>query len=107
MNQRNSSFKPQVKTVYRYLLTAALAAFSISLFAADGINQQFCIVAIPDTQSYYSSEDRMARFSTQMDWIVGNAPTRDEPAGRVPFKDIVFVTQLGDVIQDCKAAILI
>lgn len=37
-----------------------------------------------------------------MDWIINNAYSKDDPQDSVPFKNIVFVTHLGDVIEDGK-----
>jgi hypothetical protein len=63
---------------------------------------QFTIIAIPDTQRYYRAEHGKAYFTKQMDWIASNTSTNDTPNDSVPLKNIVFVTHLGDVIEDGK-----
>jgi hypothetical protein len=50
----------------------------------------FTIVALPDTQYYTNSPSNSAIFSAQTKWIVQNRASRN----------IVFVTGLGDIVQD-------
>jgi hypothetical protein len=50
--------------------------------------QPFMIVALPDTQVY--SELGQVEFKKQIDWVLANASD----------KNIVFVTHLGDVVDD-------
>ncbi|WLE97078.1 MAG: hypothetical protein QTN59_20680 [Candidatus Electrothrix communis] len=66
----------------------------------DLTQSRFTLVAIPDTQQYYRAEKGKVYFAKQVDWIVNNAYTKDNPEDSVPFKNIVFVTHLGDVIED-------
>lgn len=63
---------------------------------------EFTIVAVPDTQNYYHTEIGRAYFSKQMDWIKQNALTKDCTEDNVPYKNIVFVTHLGDVISNAR-----
>ncbi|MEZ4731283.1 MAG: Calx-beta domain-containing protein [Caldilineaceae bacterium] len=51
----------------------------------------FTLVAIPDTQNYYSSNGQTAPgFSAQIQWILANRASRN----------IVFISHLGDVVDD-------
>ncbi|MCB0091975.1 MAG: PKD domain-containing protein, partial [Caldilineaceae bacterium] len=50
----------------------------------------FTIVALPDTQFYYGYNGEKVMFQDQVDWIVSNKASRN----------IVFVSHLGDVVQD-------
>ncbi|MEZ4659733.1 MAG: Calx-beta domain-containing protein [Caldilineaceae bacterium] len=50
----------------------------------------FVIAALPDTQFYYGYKGLKAMFQSQVDWLVSNKASRN----------IVFVSHLGDVVQD-------
>jgi hypothetical protein len=65
-------------------------------------NDEFTIVAVPDTQNYHRTEIGKAYFSKQMKWIRNNALNQDCTEDRVPFKNIVFVTHLGDVVSNAR-----
>ncbi|WP_446012014.1 hypothetical protein [Candidatus Electrothrix sp.] len=94
-------------SIILYFLKIVAILLSVQLLTACAVNKQndvpqdqFTIVAIPDTQRYYRAEKGKAYFAKQMDWIVKNAYSKDDPQDSVPFKNIVFVTHLGDVIED-------
>ena len=53
----------------------------------------FTIVVMPDTQHYTDNAANYAIFGAQTQWIVGNKDTRN----------IVFVTGLGDIVQNGNA----
>lgn len=51
----------------------------------------FTLIAIPDTQNYYSSDGKAAPgFLSQVQWIINNRVSRNIP----------FVSHLGDVVDD-------
>jgi hypothetical protein len=94
-------------SIILYLLKIVAIVLSIQALTACAVNKQnevppgqFTIVAIPDTQRYYRAEKGKAYFAKQMDWIAKNAYTKDTPDDSIPLKNIVFVTHLGDVIED-------
>ncbi|MDU9050566.1 MAG: hypothetical protein Q3M30_17095 [Candidatus Electrothrix sp. Rat3] len=95
--------------IISFVLKFVTIFLSFQLLTACAVNKQndvpqnqFTIVAIPDTQRYYRAEKGKAYFAKQMDWIINNAYSKDDPQDSVPFKNIVFVTHLGDVIEDGK-----
>lgn len=59
-----------------------------SVAAIRGLNQAFTIAAIPDTQYY--SEENDPGFAEQVKWLLANAAA----------KNVVFVTHLGDVVDN-------
>jgi hypothetical protein len=58
--------------------------------ASSTSNEDFTIIALPDTQHYTHIAANVANFSAQTQWIVDN---------RVPL-NIGFVTQFGDIVQN-------
>ncbi|MEZ4713575.1 MAG: Calx-beta domain-containing protein [Caldilineaceae bacterium] len=50
----------------------------------------FTVAALPDTQFYYGYKGTKAMFQAQVDWLVSNKSSRN----------ILFVSHLGDVVQD-------
>jgi len=56
-------------------------------------NEDFTIIAMPDTQHYTDNPNNYANFSAQTQWIVDNKDSRN----------IVFVTGLGDIVQNGNA----
>lgn len=59
----------------------------------NGPGEDFTIIAMPDTQHYTDGIGDAATFSAQTQWIVANREARN----------IVFVTGLGDIVQDGSA----
>lgn len=55
--------------------------------------EDFTIIAMPDTQHYTDNPNNYAFFSAQTQWIVDNKDSRN----------IVFVTGLGDIVQNGNA----
>jgi predicted phosphodiesterase len=59
-----------------------------SVAAIRALDQPFTIAALPDTQVY--AEENQPAFKEQVDWVLANAKA----------KNIVFVTHLGDVVDN-------
>jgi hypothetical protein len=70
--------------------------FHAAPVAAEPPPDPFTVVAIPDTQHYVDSPDREATFGQQTRWIVD---TREQ-------LDTVFVTHLGDVVQNVDSKLV-
>jgi hypothetical protein len=57
-----------------------------------GVGEDFTIIAMPDTQHYTDNPSNYHIFSAQTQWIVNNKAARN----------IVFVTGLGDIVQNAN-----
>ena len=62
---------------------------TVSFYGRRPAGPDFAIVALPDTQNYVDDPNNAQFFVDQTEWIVDQIATRN----------IVFVTQLGDVVQ--------
>jgi hypothetical protein len=84
------------------LLATQPACTSTAETSASPPTGGFTIVAVPDTQNYHRTDIGKVYFSKQMEWIQKNALTQDCTEDSVPFKNIVFVTHLGDVVSNAR-----
>jgi len=79
------TFTRPLTLVILWLLTAQTG------YAAD----KFTIAILPDTQNYVDDDKEIRHFKKQMQWIVDNRVNRN----------IVFVTHVGDIVQNGGSAV--
>ncbi|MGD9503462.1 MAG: 5'-nucleotidase C-terminal domain-containing protein [Syntrophobacteraceae bacterium] len=70
------------------LVPPAINGPAVNVRYIRALSQPFTIAALPDTQFY--AEDELIEFNKQIDWVLANAAS----------ENIVFVTHLGDVVDN-------
>ena len=61
----------------------------VTFYGRGGTGEEFTIIALPDTQKYVLNGDYPEIFTSQAQWVVNNAATRN----------IVFLTHEGDIVD--------